>query len=265
VLYPERHPIPAPHPLPPYTSHALNAPDGASFDVWVLQPPSPRARLLIYHGYYANRYQVLGIARALRERGYETILVELRGHGSRPGPCTLGIREADEAGTVLQWARSRDPGRPLPVGLVGLSLGGHVACQVAACFPDEIRAIVLDSVYSRFLVVLKRSLKDQYHLPAFPWAYLTWWSLQCALRRRLSRIDPAALAPGLRQPLFAIQGGGDRRLGPALGHELYERWAGPKRRWFERSVAHVGMFTEHPQRYGARVAAFLDEVLECLT
>jgi pimeloyl-ACP methyl ester carboxylesterase len=144
---------------------------------------------------------------------------------------------------------------------VGLSLGGHVACQIAARFSDEIRAIVLDSVYSRFFVVLKRALKRQYRLPAFPWAYLTWWTLQCALRRRLSRIDPVALAPRLHQPLFAIQGGEDRRIGPALGQEFYERWAGPKRRWFEPWVAHVGMFTEHSQLYGVRVAAFLDEVL----
>jgi len=261
ILYPERHPIPAPQSLPPYTSHTLTAPDGVSFDVWVLQPPSPRARLLVYHGYYANRYQVLDIARELRERGYEILLVELRGHGSRPGPFTLGVRETEEAGVVLHWARSRNTGRPLPVGVLGLSLGGHVACQVAARFSDEIRAVALDSVYSRFFTVLTQAIRRRYHLPAFPWVYLTWWSLQLALRRRLSRLDPAALAPRLRQPLFAIQGGEDRRVRPAFARELYERWAGPKRQWFEPWVAHVGMFTEHPQLYGVRVAAFFDEVL----
>lgn len=260
VLYPERHDLPAPDPLPPYTSHALTAPDGEPFDVWRLEPPSPRARLLLYHGYYANRYQVLDIAQGLRQRGYETILVELRGHGSRPGPCTLGITETQEAGAILHWARVRDAGRPLPVGVLGLSLGGHVACQVAARYP-EIRAVVVDSIYSRFFAVLKRAIWRRYHLPAFPWAYVTWWSVQLALGSRLAVIDPAALAPRLHQPLFALQGGEDRRVVPLLGREFYRRWAGPKQRWFEPWVAHVGMFTKHPQAYCSRVAAFFDEAL----
>jgi pimeloyl-ACP methyl ester carboxylesterase len=131
---------------------------------------------------------------------------------------------------------------------------------VAARYP-EIRAVVVDSIYSRFFAVLKRAIWRRYHLPAFPWAYVTWWSVQLALGRRLAVIDPAALAPRLHQPLFALQGGEDRRVIPLLGREFYRRWAGPKRRWFEPRVAHVGMFAEHPQAYCSRIAAFFDEML----
>ena len=74
VLYPERRSIPPPDPLASYAVHALTAPDGASFDVWVLEAPSPRAQLLLCHGYYANRYQVLELADGLRRRGYEVLL-----------------------------------------------------------------------------------------------------------------------------------------------------------------------------------------------
>jgi hypothetical protein len=60
--------------------------------------------------------------------------------------------------------------------------------------------------------------------------------------------------------LFAIQGGEDRRVVPLLGREFYQRWAGPKERWFEPKVAHVLMFASHPTEYCDRVAGFFDRV-----
>jgi len=260
VLYPERYPIPPSDPLPSLTTHRLQASDGARFDVWRLASGAPRARILVCHGFYANRFQVLEIAEGLRQRGYEVVLFELRGHGERPGPCTLGLREADDALAVLRWSAEPPEGRMLPVGVLGLSMGAAVLCQVAARAP-EVRAVVADSVYSRFFPVLRRTIRERYRLPAVPWAWLTWWSVQLALGGRLSARDPAALAPSLRQPLFAIQGGEDRRVPPLLGSEVFDRWAGPKRRWFEPQVAHVRMFAQHPREYCDRVAAFFNEVL----
>ena len=259
VLYPERRSLQPPHPLPPYTTHRVTSSDGAAFDVWLLDTPSPRARILICHGYYANRYQVLDIAQGLREHGYETVLFELRGHGSRPGPCTFGVKETEDAVAVLHWASRRDGAHPVPLGAFGLSMGAAVACQVAFRYP-AIRAVVVDSIYSRLFPMLRKALWRRYHVPAFPWAWLTWWSVQLALRRRLSPLDPAVLAPKLHQPLFTIQGGEDRRVTPMLGREFYRQWAGPKERWFEPKIAHVGMFAKHRQEYCERVATFFNRV-----
>ena len=257
VLHPERRVLPVPEPLPSYTVHQLQAPDGASFDVWRLQPPSPRARILVCHGYYANRLQVLDVAHGLRERGYEALLFELRGHGTRPGPCTFGLKETADALTVLTWAERE---RVLPLGVLGFSMGGSVACQVAFRKP-AVRAVVVDSIYSRLFPVLRRSLWWRYHVPAFPLAWLTWGSVQAALCARAATIDPVTVAPNLRQPLLAIQGGEDRRVTPLLGREFYRAWAGPKDRWFEPQIAHVGMFATHPREYCERVAAFFDRVV----
>ena len=261
LLYPERRPIPPPTPAPASTSHTLRAPDGVGFDVWQLAPSSaPRGRILLCHGYSANRYQVLGIADGLRRRGYEALIFELRGHGERPGPCTLGVRETEDGLTVLRWARMREGAARVPAGVLGLSMGAAVACQMAARDPD-VRAVVADSPYSRFFPVLRRALIQRDGDVAALAAWLAWWGLQLTLGRRLSRLDPVTLAPRLRQPLLAIQGGEDQRVAPILGQEFYERWAGPKERWYEPTVAHVGMFARHPEEYCTRVADFFSRAL----
>ena len=260
VLYPERHLLSPPDPLPSYSQHVVSAPDGLPFDVWVLETSSPRARLLLCHGYYANRYQLLALAQGLRGRGCEVLLFELRGHGSRAGPCTLGMKETEDAQAILQWTRARDRTHALPVGVLGFSMGAAVACQLAFRDPT-VRAVAVDSVYSRLFPVLQRAIRQRYHLPAFPWTWLTWWSVQLALRKRLAPMDPVALAPRLHQPLFCIQGGEDRRVIPILGREFYQEWAGPKEQWFEPNIAHVGMFAAHPEEYCNRVADFFRRVL----
>lgn len=260
ILFPERF-VPNPlSPQPVYTVQQLTAYDGTPFDVWIFGGESPRARLLLLHGYSANRLQVLDVASDLSTWGYEVLLFELRGHGNRPGPCTLGVKEAQDAKMVLDWVWRRDGSRHLPVGVIGWSMGGAIACQVAAQYP-QVKAVVVDSVYSRLFPVLSRSIWFRYHLPAIPWTWVTWWCLQLVLRTRLARRDPVVLAPSLRQPLLAIQGGEDQRVAPVFGEEFYQRWAGPKERWFEPKVAHVRMYAAHPQHYCERVAHFFERTL----
>ena len=261
ALYPERHALPGPPAASPsHTTHAVIAPDGASFDVWLLEPPSSRGHVLLCHGYYAGRSQVMGIAEGLRERGYAVALFELRGHGERPGPCTFGVRESEDAVAVLEWWASRDSATRRTFGVLGLSMGAAVVCHAAARRP-EILAVVTDSAYCRLFPVLSRAIRQRYHLPAIPFAWVTWWCVELALGRRLASYDPCALAPRLRQPLFAIQGGADQRVQPHRALAFYVRWAGPKERWFDPCVPHVAMFAHDPRAYCDRVAAFFNRTL----
>jgi hypothetical protein len=255
VLYPERRAVPAPDPLPDYTIHPLRASDGGPFDVWRLAPASPRGRVLVFHGYFANRHQVLGVAEGLRQRGYEALLIELRGHGRRPGPYTFGVCEARDGAEALNWAARAFS--PLPAAVLGFSTGAAVACQVAGTVPG-IRAVVTDSAYPRFYPIVRTAVRRRYHLPAVPFAWVTWWCLQAALRRRLSRVDPAALGARLRLPLLAIHGGEDRVVPVEDGRAFAARWAGQAEWWSEPGVGHVGMFARDPAAYAGRVAAFLD-------
>lgn len=253
LLYPRALPVPPLAAEPSLDVHTLTTSDGSPVPLRVLSCAAPRGRVLLFHGYFASSRQVLDIADGLRGRGYEALVMELRGHGERPGPCTLGLRETEDALAVIAWAEGH---APLPLGVLGLSMGASVACHLAARAP-QVAAVVLDSPYSRLYPVFARALWQRYALP-LPAVWVLWWGAQLWLRRRLAGFDPVLVAPAVRQPLLMIQGGEDRRVVPRLSGELYRAWAGPKTRWFEPLIAHVGMFAHHPREYLDRVAAFFD-------
>ena len=257
ILFPMRRIIPAPTPTPSYRVHALRGADGRSFDLWILEPPRPPiATVLGFHGYYANRHQLLGLAGRLCARGYEVLLMELRGHGTRPGPYTLGRRETPDGLTALAWACGRPERRGVPIALLGWSMGAAVTCQIAAREP-AVRAMIADSMYSRFYPILVRVIFRRFKLGPVPWAWLSWAGLGLALGAWPASLDPATLAPHLSLPLLLIQGGADPVVAPSNREVVYARWAGAKERWVEPQVGHVQMFEHASAAYVDRVDAFL--------
>ena len=254
LLYPVPRTLTTSEATTRWTETMLRAPDGEDLPVWRLPVDRPHGRILLCHGYFANRFQVLGIANRLQQRGFEPVIMELRGHGVRPGPCGLGSREGEDACIVLKWMQQEC--RPaVPLGVLGFSMGATVVCQAAHRTP-EVKAVVADSAYARLFPVLCLGLKQEYRLPGPVFGWITWWAVQAWLRRRLSAVDPARLAPAMRQPLLSIHGGADRRVPPPLGQAVYDRWAGPKERWEDPDAVHVGIFARDPARYADRVAEF---------
>ena len=226
--------------------------------VWAFPVPSAKARVLICHGYFANRYQVRGIAGRLVKFGFEVMIMELRGHGRRRGPCTFGVKETSDALAILDWAEKQSS--QLPVGVLGFSMGCVPMCQAAARH-ISVKAVVADSVYAQFLPVLCLGLWQEYHLPAIPFGWLTWLGLQCFLRTSLTKVDPINVAQRLSQDLLLIEGALDKRVPRGWVDNWYQRWAGSKERWCEPGAGHVGVFPKDPERYVQRVAAFFERMI----
>lgn len=258
------------HPLPQFlmASPVTPAPrtvtfiadDRQKFEGWVLEAPAARGVVITCHGYKANRLQLVPIAEGLCRRGYTMMLFDLRGHGSRRGRCTFGTRDVKDLGVIMQWCRANPALAALPVGLLGLSMGGAVACQAAAQFPD-IKAVVVDSAYARLFPVLAQSIRKTYHLPSV-FARVTWAGLALALGRGLSHADPVVVAARARQPLLIIHGMEDQSVSPEQARQLYAAWQGPKEQWLHSQGGHIGIGFQHPDEYANRVAEFFHRWLQ---
>src|SRR5271165_903377 len=99
---------------------------------------------------------------ALADR-YTVIAIDLRGHGESgkpPGPYSMEMLAAD----VRQVLEKLETG---PVHVVGLSLGGMVAFQLAADAPELVRTLVIVNSGPE---VVPRTLREHLALGARTWA-----------------------------------------------------------------------------------------------
>lgn len=120
------------------------------FDGDAAPPPEGDARgtVVLLHGWGLDGTAMLPWALALAERGYHTIIPDLRGHGrSRDALPGFGPREgADIAGLV---AALRGEGRlPGPVLLLGVSHGAAAALHAGALLGEGVLGIVAISPYA---------------------------------------------------------------------------------------------------------------------
>ena len=93
---------------------------------------------LLVHGLASNARMWDGVVARLRQRGYPSAAVDLRGHGPGPKPDT-GYDFAtitDDLASLI-----KDEGWDRPVA-VGQSWGGNVVVELAWRFPELVRGVV---------------------------------------------------------------------------------------------------------------------------
>lgn len=124
--------------------------------------------------------------------------VNMRGHGASGWPGTYSIQlMAEDVAGLLGSGLSRTP-----VDLVGHSLGGLVACKVAASHPGSVRRIVLEDVG-----LLQPRPADP---PPKPAGILPFdWRVVEQVRPEIDDFDPgwAGVVESITAPTLVIAGG----------------------------------------------------------
>lgn len=97
--------------------------------------------VVILHGWLDQAASWRRTAAALARAGFRVMALEHRGHGKSehaPAGCTYHFTEY-----IVDAAAFLRAEAPSPVALVGHSMGGTVAAQVAALLPDAVHTLIL--------------------------------------------------------------------------------------------------------------------------
>jgi uncharacterized protein len=147
------------------------------------------------------------------------------------------------------------------IGILGNSLGGTLAIQVAARTPG-IRAVVANAPFSSLADTLETSIRFFTGLPPFPFAPLIAFWAEQSTGIRVRDIDATRVISTISpRPILLMQGGADEVISISSGQRLFDAAGEPKTLWFDAQVGHARFDTARPDEYERRVIDLFDSAL----
>ncbi|SFI09391.1 alpha/beta hydrolase [Planctomicrobium piriforme] len=195
--------------------------DGGGRQVWIETPdakrlearyfahPQPQAVALYCHGNFGTVDKWSIVARKLSIQHRLSVLVfDYRGYGRSTGhPNEPGVLK--DAAAARDWVAEENGIRPCDVVLIGRSLGGAVAVDLAA--RDGARGLILESTFST--------------LPEVAKCHAAWLLPEWNMTQRFNSLEKIRYYHG---PLFQSHGDADKLIPVSLGQELYAAAPGEK-------------------------------------
>lgn len=184
--------------------------DGTPLHGWFLDHPAPQAIALFMHGNGGNVSLCGDSMKILNERHRLAIMsFDYRGYGKSQGkPTEEGI--LDDARAARRWLALRKHVPETSIVLMGQSLGGGVALDLAA--KDGARGLIVASTFTSLPDVAQE---------IFPWMLPKW-----NMTQRLNSIDKIGRYHG---PILIAHGDADKTIPFEHGKRLFEAANEPKR------------------------------------
>ncbi len=222
---------------------AFAAADGTRLHGLLLLAEGERHGTVVFcHGNAANLSLHLADVRWLPRAGFDVLLFDYRGYGKSEGaPSREGL--VSDALAAIDFALARDPERTV---VFGHSLGGALAILAVAERP-RVKALVVESGFPRWRDAARAQA------PALSW--LVPWLVSPGL-------DPIdAIARIAPRPVLVVHGDDDAIVPLALGRELFDAAAEPKRFHVARGSGHATPWRKDGADFERLVADFLSEAL----
>lgn len=227
--------------------------DAVTLSGWFVPYPGSHRILILVHGRYANRMQMLPLVKPLWERGYNLLLFDLRGHGrSTHVESTYGIKEQWDVIGAARFVRQKGFA-PESIGVIGWSLGG-ASTLMAIGSSTDFAAAVTDSAYANSAPLLARNPLEPGLALAMNWVRGV----------DLSKVRPENAIRGLQGRSIMLIHGADDRAVPLSQERTLQVAGGASVRevWIVPGAGHVEAFALHPDEYIQKVAAFFGGMLK---
>jgi pimeloyl-ACP methyl ester carboxylesterase len=168
--------------------------------------PRNGAVVILIHGLYANREQLLPEARLLAERGYGVLIYDNRAHGDSGGSlATWGLLESGDAARAVDFVQQRTGLAAGKIGLLGLSIGGTAALREATT-DARVGALVVEATYPSMAGQIELMYSKYGLFSGLP----ARWVAQLLGGLDYSQLEPQNIVCGLSsRPLLLVYGSED--------------------------------------------------------
>jgi uncharacterized protein len=161
----------------PFRNISFVIEDGNKIDVWESLLPGSKGTVCLFHGLASGKAYYLPEAGFFRERGYNVLLLDFRGHGKSEGmKTTIGYNEAEEVKLAYDYLKSKGEKR---IFLFGGSMGAVTIARAVSVYNLKPSGIILQMPFDALLDHIKaRGRSFGFPQTAFAIPVTSWIALE---------------------------------------------------------------------------------------
>ncbi len=249
-----------------YRDVSFKTHDGISISGWWLPPKKnkePLGTVLMSHGIFKNREQVLTRAEFLASKGYQVLLFDHRGNGlSGESPVSGGVLEAGDYSAGVEYLRSKHWLKK-PLIFFGFSMGAMSALRAANQGP-KVDAVIADSPLPNVKAyVSRRTIGGSFAgLPGFLSACLRDYDRLTGLSLTAGDLDLIGVVQQFHEiPVLYITGEKDDLAKPEEVRSLFNATDSHHRRLvYIQDAGHEETYLISPMIYEKAITGFLSDL-----
>jgi alpha-beta hydrolase superfamily lysophospholipase len=162
------------YPTVPYDTVQLTTANGIKLESWYMKADSAKGTVILFHGLNSNKGNVLNEAYSFISFGYNTLLVDLRGHGNSGGIVnTIGNKESEEVKLAFDYVSGTGEKN---IVIWGMSLGAVIIARAIWQYDLKPQKIILEMPFDR----LQDHIRARARISGFPGEpfgfFVTFWT-----------------------------------------------------------------------------------------
>lgn len=210
----------------------------------------------LFHGYRADKSQMLDRSDELHKMGFNTLLVDFTGSGGSEGlTTTIGFDEAEQVRDCFEFLKKRGEEN---IVLFGTSMGAAAVMKALHDYPEmEPTAVILECPFGTMYGAVKRRF-EMLGAPPFPLAaLLTFWGGAQNGFWAFSH-NPVEYAKAIHHPTLLLWGEKDDRVGRAETDAIFENLPAEKSMETYPESGHENYLNDHREEWVEDVFEWLN-------
>lgn len=231
--------------------HAYEIQNQVESDIWTI----------IIHGYSGQGSDMIYIAKEFLDRGYNTLIVDLRGHGKSEGNY-IGMGWPDRL-DIIDWSNYIiSKNKASKIILYGVSMGAAtVMMATGEELPENIKVAIEDCGYTSVWEEFKIQLNNIFNLPTFP--VLNAATTVCKFRAKHD-INSASCVEQVKKsktPTLFIHGDQDRFVPFEMLDKVYNAANCKKEKLVIEGATHAQASSTNSKLYWNTIYSFIEKYL----
>lgn len=222
---------------------------------WYFSVPDSKGTVIMFHGYKANKSQLLERASIIRAAGYNALLVDMMGAGGSTGSeVTIGYKEAVNVLDCYRYVEKRGEKN---IYLFGISMGAAAIMKAVSDYDIHPAAIITEAPFARMSDAVRIRF-NSIGLPYFPLGPMLvfWGGVQHGFWA--FNHNPCDYARKIECPTLIIYGAKDKRVGRQEIDDIDHNLKAEHKVLVFPDAGHVNFMEQYKDEWTQAVVGFIN-------